>query len=93
MVRAVRITGTSLVLAGVAPAFSEQLEEDRKAGRTARIARAPRFRVVGILGDGRKRVVGTFATAEEAQECVRFLWDGGQFERVEVEGGEAEPTG
>jgi hypothetical protein len=93
MVRAVRITGTSLVLTGVAPAFAEQLEEDRKAGRTSRVARAPRFRVVGILGDGRKRVVGTFATAEEAQECVRFLWDGGQFERVEVEGGEAEPTG
>jgi hypothetical protein len=91
MTRPVRMTGTSLVLTGVAPAFVEALAEDRKAGRTVRVARRPRYRVVGMLGDGRKRSMGTFEKEDEARACARFLWDGGQFERVEVEGTEAEP--
>ncbi len=92
MTRAVRITGTTLTLVGVAPEFAEGLAAGRSArsqgpGReTARRSGTEGYRVVGILPDGQKQLVATFVGREEAQECAHFLGGGAKFQRVEVEG-------
>jgi hypothetical protein len=96
MTRVVRITGTTLVLTRVAPAFVTRLAEGREERRLAppRAAKRPApaaeearpYRVVGVLAGGQRQVVGTFADEEQAQACVRFLQGGGKFVCVLVEG-------
>lgn len=90
-IRAVRITGTTLFLTGVAGEFADGLQERRKselqssARPTARPVELPRkYRVVGITADGREEVVATFDQPGKATECANFLRQGGKFPRVDV---------
>ncbi len=88
-VRAVRITGTTVTLAGVSAVFAETLQTDRQAKpkqpRPPKVKGAPRYRVIGQPIEGEARVVATFEEMTKAQECANFLRGNGQFMQVEVQ--------